>query len=111
MGTVGAVMAANPEEASASYSAYTNREKDWEERKAKGDITYKSARDLKSELRAIVPANSESSKIFCPNGPSAAVSPLMENRCGDRMALPSVYGKQQDAVGNYIPGFSTANGK
>lgn len=110
VGSVGAVMAAVPQEASASYSAYTHREEDWEERKKTGDITYSSARDLKKELRAMVPANSESSKIFCPNGQSSAVSPLMENKCGDREALPSVYGRSKDVVGNSIPGFATASG-
>ncbi len=53
--------------------------------------------------------NDEGSKIFCPNGASAAVSPLMENKCGDRQALPSVYGRTEDAMGNSIPGFSGAN--
>jgi len=28
----------------------------------------------------------------------------MENKCGDRLALPSVYGRTQDVVGNSIPG-------
>lgn len=50
--------------------------------------------------------NDEGSKIFCPNGASAAVSPLMENKCGDRQALPSVYGRTEDSMGNSIPGFS-----
>lgn len=77
-------------------------------RAAKGDVNYKTARDLRAELREIAPMNTEGSKIFCPNGPSAAVSPLMENKCGDRMAIPSVYGRSQDVVGNSIPGFSTA---
>ena len=49
--------------------------------------------------------NDEGSKIFCPNGSSAAVSPLMENKCGDRQALPSVYGRTEDNMGNSIPGF------
>ncbi len=49
--------------------------------------------------------NSEGSTIFCPNGASAAVSPLMENKCGDRQALPSVYGRKDDIMGNSIPGF------
>ena len=53
--------------------------------------------------------NDAGSKIFCPNGPSAAVSPLMENKCGDRQALPSVYGRTEDAMGNSIPGFAGAN--
>jgi len=29
-------------------------------------------------------------EIFCPNGPSANVTPMMENKCGDRLAMPSV---------------------
>lgn len=108
LGTVGAVLAGGPGEATASYSAYTHREQDWEERTKDGKVNYKKASELRAELRAIVPANSEGSKIFCPNGPSSAVSPLMENRCGDRMATPSVYGRTQDVVGNSIPGFATA---
>ena len=110
IGTVGAVMAGSPADASASYSAYTHREQDWEERKTKGEVTFKTAKDLRAELREIAPMNSEGSKIFCPNGPSSAVSPLMENKCGDRMAIPSVYGRTKDVVGNSIPGFSTASG-
>lgn len=39
------------------------------------------------------------------SGPSANVSPLMENKCGDRMATPSVFGRQDDVLGNSIPGF------
>ena len=50
--------------------------------------------------------NTENSKVFCPNGPSSAVSPLMENKCGDRMATPSVFGRTEDIVGNSIPGFN-----
>ena len=53
--------------------------------------------------------NDEGSKIFCPNGPSAAVSPLMENKCGDRQAMPSVYGRTQDTMGNSIPGFGSTD--
>lgn len=90
--------------AHASYSAYVNREKDWQERNTKGEIQYSSARDLKRQLREIAPMNS-SDKIFCPNGPSASVSPLMENKCGDREAIPSVFGRTEDVVGNSIPGF------
>ena len=45
------------------------------------------------------------SKIFCPNGTSSAVSPLMENKCGDRQALPSVFGRTDDVMGNSVPGF------
>ena len=102
--TVGAIAVGSPEEASARYSAYAHREQDWEERQASGAITVKSARDLRAELKEMVPQNDSRSKIFCPNGPSAAVSPLMENKCGDRLALPSVYGRTQDVVGNSIPG-------
>jgi hypothetical protein len=91
--------------ADASYTGYTQREKDWEERQKKGEIQYSTAKSLKSQLREIAPMNSEGSKMFCPNGPSAAVSPLMENRCGDALAMPSVYGRTNDSVGNSIPGF------
>jgi hypothetical protein len=94
--------------AEAKYSDYSRREKDWNERQMTGEIKYSSARDLRKQLAEIVPANNEGSKVFCPNGPSAAVSPLMENKCSDvRMAMPSVYGRQQDVVGNSIPGFTT----
>lgn len=95
-----------PQESQASYSAYTRREQDWEARTKNGEVQYSSARDLRKQLREIAPQNSENSRIFCPNGPSAAVSPLMENKCGDRMAAPSVYGRSNDALGNSIPGFS-----
>lgn len=71
------------------------------------EIKYSTARDLRSQLREIAPMNSEGSRIFCPNGPSANVSPLMENKCGDRMALPSVYGRSNDIMGNSIPGFGS----
>jgi len=96
--------------ASASYSAYTRREEDWKTREKNGEVKYSNARELRSQLREIAPMNSEGSKIFCPNGPSAAVSPLMENKCGDRMALPSVYGRNNDILGNSIPGFGSAGG-
>ncbi len=94
-----------PEEASAKYSDYSRREKDWEERLNKGDVKISSARDLRAQLQEIAPMNTSSSTIFCPNGPSANVSPLMENKCGDRLAAPSVYGRSNDAMGNSIPGF------
>jgi len=106
---VGAVVASSPENASASYSAYANREKDWEERKKSGDIKISTARDLRAQLREIAPMNTEASYKFCPNGPSAAVSPLMENKCGDRLATPSVFGRTEDISGNSIPGL--ANGR
>lgn len=96
---------AAPESASAKYSDYARREKDWEERKGKGEIKYSSARDLRAQLQEIAPMNTNDSKIFCPNGPSSAVSPLMENKCGDRLATPSVYGRTNDSMGNSIPGF------
>eukprot|EP01082_Thalassiosira_pseudonana_P001835 g1448.t1 g1448 contig10:2113800-2114604(+) len=92
----------------ASYSAYLHREEDWANRAKSGEIQYSNARQLRSQLREIAPMNDEGSKIFCPNGPSAAVSPLMENKCGDRQALPSVYGRSDDAMGNSIPGFTSA---
>mmetsp|Transcript_29181 Transcript_29181/g.42821 ORF Transcript_29181/g.42821 Transcript_29181/m.42821 type:complete len:198 (-) Transcript_29181:261-854(-) len=94
-----------PSTANASYSAYTNREKDWEKRVEKGEVKVSSARDLKAQLREIAPMNAQS-EIFCPNGPSSNVSPMMENKCSDRQAMPSVYGRQDDIVGNSIPGFS-----
>jgi hypothetical protein len=30
---------------------------------------------------------------------------MMENKCGDRMATPSVYGPTANTVGNSFPGF------
>jgi hypothetical protein len=99
---------ANPSPASAKYSDYSRREQDWQARQSKGEIKFSSAKDLRRQLAEIVPANSEASKVFCPNGPSAAVSPLMENKCSDtRMALPSVYGRSNDVMGNSIPGFQS----
>jgi hypothetical protein len=103
----GSFLVTGAEPAEAKYSEYARREKDWEERKATGEIKFSSARDLKRQLQEIAPANSESSRIFCPNGPSSAVSPLMENKCGDRMAIPSVYGRSNDVMGNSIPGFKS----
>lgn len=99
---VGTTAAAAP--AGASYSAYTHREQDWEQRTSKGEVKYSTARDLRKQLREIVPQNSEGSKMFCPNGPSSNVSPMMENKCGDALAMPSVFGRQDDALGNSIPG-------
>ena len=50
--------------------------------------------------------NTSKSLMFCPNGPSSNVSPLMENKCdGDRMATASVFGRTEDIVGNSVPGF------
>ena len=73
------------------------------------EIKYSNAAQLRSQLREIAPMNDAGSKIFCPNGTSAAVSPLMENKCGDRQALPSVYGRSEDTMGNSIPGFGSAD--
>lgn len=107
MMTMSAVVVATavPQAASAKYSDYARREKDWEERLSKGEVKISSARDLRAQLQEIAPMNTSSSKIFCPNGPSANVSPLMENKCGDRLAAPSVYGRSNDVMGNSIPGF------
>eukprot|EP00429_Kryptoperidinium_foliaceum_P010809 CAMPEP_0176001626 /NCGR_PEP_ID=MMETSP0120_2-20121206/223_1 /TAXON_ID=160619 /ORGANISM="Kryptoperidinium foliaceum, Strain CCMP 1326" /LENGTH=189 /DNA_ID=CAMNT_0017334179 /DNA_START=59 /DNA_END=628 /DNA_ORIENTATION=- len=103
--TAAATGASLPQSASAKYSDYARREKDWEDRNKNGEVKYSSARDLRAQLQEIAPMNTGSSKIFCPNGPSANVSPLMENKCGDRMATPSVYGRSNDVMGNSIPGF------
>mmetsp|Transcript_9948 Transcript_9948/g.12534 ORF Transcript_9948/g.12534 Transcript_9948/m.12534 type:complete len:207 (-) Transcript_9948:194-814(-) len=97
-------MLMNEQPASATYSAYTNREKDWQERKESGDIQYSNARDLRRQLAEVAPMNTAKSKVFCPNGPSAAVSPLMENKCNDQLAMPSVFGRADDVMGNSIPG-------
>jgi len=97
---------ARPPAAHATYSAYAHREEDWQARQKNNEVQYSSAKQLRSQLAEIAPMNAERSKIFCPNGPSAAVSPLMENKCGDRVATPSVYGRTEDAVGNSIPGFA-----
>lgn len=106
VGTAASVVASfRIDPADATYSAYSRREEDWQQRAATGDIQFSSAKQLRQQLREIVPQNSESSKIFCPNGPSANVSPLMENKCGDRKAAPSVYGRSNDVLGNSIPGF------
>jgi hypothetical protein len=111
IGTVTTVAASlTSESAEATYSAFSRREQDWQERSASGEIQYTSAKQLRQQLREIVPQNSESSRIFCPNGPSANVSPLMENKCGDRMAAPSVYGRSDDVLGNSIPGFGAGRG-
>lgn len=100
-----ATVAVVPQEASAKYSDYARREKDWEDRTSKGEVKISSARDLRAQLAEIAPMNTSGSKIFCPNGPSANVSPLMENKCSDRLAAPSVYGRSNDVMGNSIPGF------
>ena len=96
----------SPQPAAAKYSDYTRREKDWQQRVDAGQVKSSTARDLRRQLAEIAPMN-ENDKIFCPNGPSSAVSPLMENKCSDQLAIPSVYGRTQDTVGNSIPGFST----
>jgi len=106
--TVSTTIVSNPEPAEAKYSDYARREKDWEERTSKGEIQISNAKNLRKQLAELVPENNEGSKIFCPNGASAAVSPLMENKCSDTlMALPSVYGRSNDVTGNSIPGFSS----
>ena len=93
-----------PEPAAASYTAYVQREKDWDDRQKQGAVTFSNAKSLRAQLKEIVPQNSEGSKIFCPNGMSSAVSPLQENKCGDQLAMPSVYGRTSDVVGNSVPG-------
>jgi hypothetical protein len=96
-----------PQSASASYSAYAHREEDWQQRISDNAIQVTNPKKLRAQLREIAPMNEERSRIFCPNGPSAAVTPLMENRCSDvRQATPSVFGRTDDVVGNSIPGFN-----
>jgi hypothetical protein len=102
-----ALLLLTPLSASASYSAYAHREEDWQQRVSQNAIQVTTPKVLRDQLREIAPMNEERSRIFCPNGPSAAVSPLMENRCSDlRQATPSVFGRSDDVVGNSIPGFS-----
>lgn len=102
-----AASTASPQPAQALYSTFTRREQDWQDRLDKGEVKITSARELRRQLAEIAPMNSEGSKIFCPNGTSSAVSPMMENKCSDELqALPSVYGRTQDIVGNSIPGFA-----
>lgn len=101
-----ATLATASQPAQATYSAYAAREQDWETRQKKGEVQYSTAKSLKAQLREIAPMNSEGSKLFCPNGPSSNVSPLMENKCSDALAIPSVYGRTEDVVGNSIPGFA-----
>jgi len=104
--TLGVVITSSPLSAEATYSAYAAREKDWQERQEKGEIKISSASSLRKQLAEIAPMNNEAKMMFCPNGPSAAVTPMMENKCGERLAAPSVYGRTQDIVGNSIPGFN-----
>ena len=93
--------------AHATYSAYTRREQDWEHRLQTNQVQISSPRSLRRQLHDIAPMNTASSKVFCPNGPTSNVSPLMENKCDDtRLARPSVYGRTEDSVGNSIPGFA-----
>jgi hypothetical protein len=101
-----ATLATSSQPAQATYSAYAAREKDWEARQKNGEVQFSSAKALKAQLREIAPMNTERSKMFCPNGPSSNVSPLMENKCSDALAIPSVYGRTEDVVGNSIPGFA-----
>jgi len=105
VGTTVAAVTTAAKPAAATYSAYSRREQDWQERADKGEVQFSTAGKLRQQLREIAPMNTESSRIFCPNGPTAAVSPLMENRCGDRLATPSVYGRSNDVLGNSVPGF------
>ena len=101
------LLTAAPQTAYASYSAYAHREDDWQQRVAQNAVQVSNPKLLRDQLRQIAPMNEERSRIFCPNGPSAAVTPLMENRCSDvRQATPSVFGRSDDVVGNSIPGFS-----
>jgi hypothetical protein len=90
----------------ATYSAYSHREDDWKARQADGNVQFSSAASLRTQLREIAPMNANERRLFCPNGPTSAVSPLMENKCGDQLAMPSVYGRTEDAMGNSIPGFA-----
>lgn len=107
LSTAGLLTLDRPSPAHATYSAYTHREQDWQDRVKEGNVAYSNSNDLRKQLRDIAPMNAERSKIFCPNGPSSNVSPLMENKCSDiQLAQPSVYGRSQDVVGNSIPGFS-----
>ena len=103
---VAVVTSVSADPALATYSAYAAREQDWEQRLKKGEVKVSSSRELRKQLREIVPANDDSrSKVFCPNGTPSNVSPMMENKCSDvLLALPSVYGRTQDSVGNSIPG-------
>jgi hypothetical protein len=102
--TIGVGSLGGIQPASASYSAYSNREKDWQERKETGDIQFSTSKDLKRQLQEVAPMNVAKSQVFCPNGPSSAVSPLMENKCNDMEAMPSVFGRSDDIMGNSIPG-------
>lgn len=95
----------SPKPAQAKYSTYARREVDWETRMEKGQIRYGTAQSVRRQLAELVPQNKPRSLKFCPNGPTAAVSPLMENKCGDWQAPPSVFGRTEDEVGNSIPGF------
>jgi len=94
-----------PKPSEAKYSTYQRREADWEARLASGDVEYGTARSLRQQMRELVPQNSNKSLKFCPNGVTAAVSPLMENKCGDWLAEPSIFGRTEDVAHNSIPGF------
>lgn len=59
-----ATLAASPEPASATYSAFAAREKDWQERQEKGEVNFKSAKDLRAQLREIAPMNTVRQNIF-----------------------------------------------
>ena len=47
IGIVGSTLVGNPDEAAARYSSYAHREQDWQERKAKGEVNFKTAKDLR----------------------------------------------------------------
>mmetsp|Transcript_2409 Transcript_2409/g.5568 ORF Transcript_2409/g.5568 Transcript_2409/m.5568 type:complete len:128 (+) Transcript_2409:1998-2381(+) len=51
--------------ASAKYSDYSRREKDWEARNQNSEIKYSNARQLKAQLQEIAPMNTASSKVRC----------------------------------------------
>merc|ERR1719183_2081538 len=62
----GLAFAGNAQPASASYSAYTAREQDWDNRKKTGDISVSSARDLKKTAQGNCPAELGGVKDLLP---------------------------------------------
>jgi len=87
-----------------TYLSFSARENDWNQRMVNKEIHISSARSLKAQLNELVPENQNGQRqLFCPNGESSAVTPLQENRCGDRLATVSVFGRDNDVVGNSIP--------
>jgi len=94
----------SPLPSAATYSSYSARERDWDQRVTADKVQISTARSLKAQLNELVPENQNGSRsLFCPNGESSAVNPLQENRCGDRMAAISVFNQERDIVGNTIP--------